>query len=233
MMAQTRREKCDAHYYCSRWRRPNVYFLKKIVLDHLCAGYQVRVRLHRAQVFGDPQARPRLVIYVAKSFVEMPNVMETHGPGKLPYMTVGNAFKALDKTLARLKAKGQTIPNLDGFQKKFDEKDVMLKYDKPAGTIRSGGRAWHPKQDRAVTVREAATLQSYPYQYEFAGSLQDQYLQIGNAVPGKMAKAIGTAVKESLRFVYDEEGVVEQETGSQDMEADEKAESEALLATDK
>jgi len=36
------------------WRRPNVYFLKKIVLEFLRAGYQVRVRLHRAHFFGDP-----------------------------------------------------------------------------------------------------------------------------------------------------------------------------------
>lgn len=36
------------------WRRPNVYFLKKIVLDFLRAGFQVRVRLHRAKFFGDP-----------------------------------------------------------------------------------------------------------------------------------------------------------------------------------
>ncbi|CAB9524005.1 Modification methylase [Seminavis robusta] len=191
------------------WRRPNIYFLKKIVLDHLLAGYQVRVRLCRAHVFGDPQARPRLIIFVAKKYVEMPNVIETHGPGKHPYVTVGNAFKGLDKTLQKVKDNPDTmapIPNLEGsmIQKVGDEKDI-LNADKPAGTIRCGGRAWHPTGNRAITVREAATLQSYPVRYEFAGSLTDQYKQVGNAVPGQMGKAIAMACKESLRFVYDEE----------------------------
>ena len=191
------------------WRRPNIYFLKKIVLSFLRAQYQVRVRLHRAHVFGDPQARPRLLIYVARKFVEMPNVIETHGPGKHPYMTVGNAFKALDKTLEKIKCNpnfAAPIPNLEGSSvKKVDKEEEILKADKPAGTIRCGGRAWHPTKDRAITVREAATLQSYPYHYEFVGSLTDQYKQVGNAVPGKMAKAVAKAIAESLRFVYDEE----------------------------
>lgn len=196
------------------WRRPNVYFLKKIVLDHIRAGYQVRVRLHRAHNFGDPQARPRLIIYVAKRFVEMPNVIETHGPGKLPYVTVGNAFKSLDRMLEKVANNPETmdpIPNLDGSSwSNPDEKDILT-LDKPSGTIRCGGHAWHPTKNRGITVREAATLQSYPHTYEFVGSLTAQYKQVGNAVPGRMARAIAMAVKESLRFVYDEENVDEAE----------------------
>ncbi|KAL3924399.1 MAG: hypothetical protein SGILL_001075 [Bacillariaceae sp.] len=191
------------------WRRPNIYFLKKIVFDHLRAGWQVRVGLHRAHKYGDPQARPRLVILAAKKFVEMPKMTETHGPGRHPFMTVGNAFKALDQTLEDVEKNPDTmkaIPNLEGANlKKCDKEEEVLKANKPAGTIRAGGRAWHPTKDRAITVREAATLQSYPYEYEFKGTLTDQYKQVGNAVPGKMAKAIARAVKESLRFVYDEE----------------------------
>jgi site-specific DNA-cytosine methylase len=139
----------------------------------------------------------------------MPDVIETHGPGKHPYMTVGNALKALVKTLEKVKNNPNTmksIPNLDGSSATKPDKDAdILHLDKPAGTIRCGGHAWHPTEDRAITVREAATLQSYPYTYEFIGSLTDSYKQVGNAVPGRMARAVGMAVKESLRFVYDEE----------------------------
>ena len=79
-----------------------------------------------------------------------------------------------------------------------------LWWDRPAGTITGGctqpskGRFLHPEQDRGLTLREAARLQSFPDSYELEGTKQQIALQIGNAVPAPLAYAIGLAVKAAL-----------------------------------
>ena len=55
----------------------------------------------------------------------------------------------------------------------------------------SNGRFGHPEQDRAISLREAAAIQSFDDNYEFFGSVQEIGRQIGNAVPVLMAQKIG------------------------------------------
>lgn len=63
----------------------------------------------------------------------------------------------------------------------------------------SNGRFGHPVQNRAISVREAACLQTFPLDYKFSGALNSKAKQIGNAVPPKMAEVIGNQILHIIR----------------------------------
>jgi len=75
-----------------------------------------------------------------------------------------------------------------------------LKYDEPSGTVLNVRKSmWiHPTIDRAISIREAARLQTFPDSYIFYGKKDAQYQQIGNAVPPILGKAIAEKIAEML-----------------------------------
>ena len=77
---------------------------------------------------------------------------------------------------------------------------LRLKGTEPSGTVVNVRKSmWiHPRLDRAVSVREAARLQSFPDSFVFKGTKDSQYQQVGNAVPPLMAKAIAECILEYL-----------------------------------
>jgi DNA (cytosine-5)-methyltransferase 1 len=87
---------------------------------------------------------------------------------------------------------------------------ARMTWDEPSPTITTlahnfgTGRFGHPEQHRAISLREAAILQSFPHDYEFVAP--DQPVQfaplgrlIGNAVPPRLAKAVGEAIVYHVR----------------------------------
>lgn len=76
-----------------------------------------------------------------------------------------------------------------------------LHLNKPADTITGNcgcvsapGRFIHPTQNRAISIREAARLQSFPDRYRFCGNMSEKYRQVGNAVPPLMAHAVAKSI---------------------------------------
>jgi DNA (cytosine-5)-methyltransferase 1 len=72
-----------------------------------------------------------------------------------------------------------------------------LAFDKPASGLTtrcisySNGRFGHPTQDRAISLREAACLQTFPNDFHFLGPLNSKAKQVGNAVPPLLAEQFG------------------------------------------
>ena len=92
-----------------------------------------------------------------------------------------------------------------------------MDWDSPSGTIVAGidkitcGRFVHPDQNRLLSPRECARIQSFPDDYEFAGGQVAQYYQIGNAVPPRLSGAIARGL---LRFIQ-REGILALQQGKQ------------------
>ena len=85
-----------------------------------------------------------------------------------------------------------------------------MDWDSPSPTITTqffgygNGRFGHPEQDRAISLREGALLQTFPETYEFVPRDQPVVFahagkMIGNAVPVRLGEAIGTSILEHLK----------------------------------
>ncbi|WP_276272364.1 DNA cytosine methyltransferase [Haloarcula litorea] len=96
----------------------------------------------------------------------------------------------------RRAGEGEKIPYDSWSQKR------RLAWDDPAPTLLGGPRPTyhfaHPEQDRGLSVRERARIQSFPDGFEFHGPVTKQRQMTGNAVPPLVARAIATAIREQV-----------------------------------
>ncbi|MFT6071410.1 MAG: DNA (cytosine-5)-methyltransferase 1 [Bacteriovoracaceae bacterium] len=90
----------------------------------------------------------------------------------------------------------QTIREGRFRQTKYQRLDRKL----PSPTIMTHRHSYyHPVENRYLTQREAAALQSFPNNFEFTGPVSAQWRQIGNAVPPLLGKAIGRALSAMVK----------------------------------
>jgi DNA (cytosine-5)-methyltransferase 1 len=146
--------------------------------------------------------------------------------GDFAHIQDGEEYKRIPNHVSRklkpnLKKIVQAVPKDGGSRRDIQDTSILLDchkknpnvhkdvfgrmaWNKPAPTLtcRCGdvycGRFIHPEQDRGISLREAATLQTFPRNYVFYGNFTHISKQIGNAVPVKLAEKLGKQVIKAL-----------------------------------
>ena len=81
---------------------------------------------------------------------------------------------------------------------KFEQSLIITNWDRPSDTITATSPEIHVNKERRLSARECAMLQTFPMDYQFVGSLNIVYRQIGNAVPVKLAEQISKGIYDAL-----------------------------------
>ncbi|HXH07169.1 MAG TPA: DNA cytosine methyltransferase, partial [Vicinamibacterales bacterium] len=210
-------------------RRVNGHgFLDKIVAALEEAGYAVAPHLLRACAFGVPQHRLRYFFLCrrgrrAEKISEPSATHRAHGQGDacLPATPrLDELFATLPEVAAGTRAEylvgddGQEYLNLSTMAhservirkiEKIEPGEGPISYRRlepgEARTLIAGHRAMpvHPRLHRTISVREAAVIQGFPLDYFFCGPRAEQPLQVANAVPPPLARAVALHLRSVLR----------------------------------
>lgn len=185
-------------------------------------GYKVKWKLLYAHWYGIPQARPRIFFLGWKDGVHPPafppithlkyTAISLFGKVKPSYVTVGDALSSIPKDapnqdlVYEFKDEKyiEKVKNLrmgESVYENFTESHRRLDTNKPAFTIKEnhGSIAIHPKETRMINLREMATLQGFPFDFEFVGDKRSIAKMIGNSVPAGMAEVIAMQVKKAIK----------------------------------
>ena len=207
--------------------------LKRIMEEMRNAGYRIFPNLYKFEEYGVPQARHRIIIVgvrndlpyqfrvpstegfagvdvSSRTAIDIPPIAE--GTPNHEFSRVGetvverlkwikpgeNVFTAAMPDALRLKVKGATISQL---YRRLDP-------DKPSYTVIGNGgggmQMYHWKEDRSLTNREKARLQTFPDAFIFEGGRGSVRRQIGMAVPPRGARVIFEAILKTFAGVeYD------------------------------
>lgn len=196
--------------------------IREIVSKFEEVGYKVDYRVLNAVNFEVPQNRRRIFIVGRRNDLDLTFAFPTpiptiHTVGEviedLPplsngessdipnYFAMNHTKQMLDK-MSYVKEGGNREDIPINLRPKSGDARKYIRYDrnKPSVTITGDMRkVFHYEQNRALTPRELARIQTFPDSFIFEGNSISQQQQIGNAVPPKLAEEVGKSALYSLK----------------------------------
>ena len=181
-----------------------------IINDYERKGYEVNVTTLNSADYHVPQKRKR-VIFIANRI----GAINYHPEPLLQekdYRTIRSAIEDLiheeenvefnhvfTKHSGEMKKRIGAVKEGSSLYSNYSDSWKKSPWERPSSTIKEnhGGVNLHPRISRTLTAREMARIQSFPDHFIFEGSKSKQLVQIGNAVPPLMAKAIGLAIRKT------------------------------------
>ena len=211
----------------------NDYRFDKFVKYLMSQGYQCSWAILNAADFGVPQRRKRLIMVASRlGGIELPEprikqyktVKDYIGRLQHPYNSTDPLHMLHMRNTPRIKQLIAKIPLDGGSRKALSKRDQLachrricgfhdvygrMKWNDVAPTLTSGcfnpskGRFLHPRQNRPISIREAALLQTFPKKYYFPpyAGLSALARMIGNALPPLFARKQGDHLMKYLRKI--------------------------------
>ena len=181
---------------------------KKIIADYREIGYEMNVTTLCAADYTTPQKRERVIFIGNRIGATNYHPQPIVEPSK--YVTTGEAIADLmnhpndvafnhvpTKHRPDMQQRMLELPEGESLYKGYSDAWKKCPWNEASCTIKEnhGGVNIHPKLPRVLTAREMARLQSFPDDFIFEGKKNKQLVQIGNAVPPLLGKAIGLAIR--------------------------------------
>ena len=205
----------------------------KKILDDLSSagnGYRITAHLYKAEKYGVPQTRHRVVIVGIDQTLNLEFKVPAPTTPDKP-ITASQALRGIPKDASNnevtrqsadvIERLGYIAPGENIWQTKLPKRLQLnvksaklsqiykrLHPDKPSYTITGSGgggtHGYHWKHPRALTNRERARIQTFPDDFEFFGSKESVRKQIGMAVPVELSRVIFEAIlKTFAKIPYD------------------------------
>lgn len=179
--------------------------IKKIEADFASAGYRVQKRLFNTANYGVPQTRWRVIIAGTRS--DLPKEFNYKYPDPthnkygeenlLPWVSIGEAMKSVPEPDTDHRFVNHIFSQYKVTNRNFTGHRTTDP-SKPSPTILARGNGkggvcaiQHPNNHRRMSIREQATIQTFPLDFEFCGKMNSCYRQVGNAVPVLFGKHLG------------------------------------------